>query len=132
MSADKKRFAICVDNSDYEASLILRKIYEVIPDEIGPGREMAQGEHGFEVGVQAAGVGVRSHLPIGFGGLLGQIIFREQVERRVERFSMDEFSVLEPDQPGLRSQLEILLDQYRDIRIAQDRKIDGVLNVRLL
>lgn len=27
------RFAICVDNADYEASLILEKIYEVIPDE---------------------------------------------------------------------------------------------------
>lgn len=30
-----KRFAICVDNTDYEASLILRKIYEVIPDDLG-------------------------------------------------------------------------------------------------
>jgi hypothetical protein len=29
----KRRFAICVDNADYEASLILRKIYEIIPDE---------------------------------------------------------------------------------------------------
>jgi hypothetical protein len=29
----KRHFAICVDNSDYEASLILRKIYEIIPDE---------------------------------------------------------------------------------------------------
>jgi hypothetical protein len=28
----KKYFAICVDNSNYEASLILRKIYEIIPD----------------------------------------------------------------------------------------------------
>jgi hypothetical protein len=35
MSEHKKRFAICVDNSDYDASLILRKIYEVIPDERG-------------------------------------------------------------------------------------------------
>jgi hypothetical protein len=33
MNKRKKHFAICVDNSDYEASLILRKIYEVIPDE---------------------------------------------------------------------------------------------------
>ena len=33
MVDDKKQFAICVDNSDYEASLILRKIYEIIPDE---------------------------------------------------------------------------------------------------
>ena len=29
----KKKFAICIDNKDYQASLILRKIYEVIPDE---------------------------------------------------------------------------------------------------
>ena len=28
-----KRFAVCVDNKEYEASLILRKIYEIIPDE---------------------------------------------------------------------------------------------------
>ncbi|MGA7877419.1 MAG: hypothetical protein WCA08_17295 [Desulfoferrobacter sp.] len=35
MSEDKKHFAICVDNSGYEASLILRKIYEIIPDELG-------------------------------------------------------------------------------------------------
>ncbi len=33
MSWDKKRFAICIDNADYGASLILRKIYEIIPDE---------------------------------------------------------------------------------------------------
>jgi hypothetical protein len=35
MSEHKKHFAICVNNSDYEASLILRKIYEIIPDEQG-------------------------------------------------------------------------------------------------
>ncbi len=28
-----KRFAVCIDNTDYEASLIPRKIYDVIPDE---------------------------------------------------------------------------------------------------
>ncbi len=28
-----KRFVLCVSNKDYEASLIPRKIYEVIPDE---------------------------------------------------------------------------------------------------
>jgi len=33
MSEPKRLFAICVDNADYEASLILRKIYEIIPDE---------------------------------------------------------------------------------------------------
>jgi len=35
MSEQKGRFAICVDNTDYEASLILRKVYEIIPDEQG-------------------------------------------------------------------------------------------------
>ncbi len=29
----KKRFVLCIDNKGYEASLILRKIYEIIPDE---------------------------------------------------------------------------------------------------
>ena len=33
MTEHKRHFAICVDNADYEASLILRKIYEIIPDE---------------------------------------------------------------------------------------------------
>ena len=33
MNTQKKYFAVCVDNSDYEASLIVRKIYEVLPDE---------------------------------------------------------------------------------------------------
>jgi hypothetical protein len=33
MGNHKKRFAICVDYSNYEASLILRKIYEIIPDQ---------------------------------------------------------------------------------------------------
>lgn len=33
MNPTKRQFAICIDNSDYQASLILRKIYEVIPDE---------------------------------------------------------------------------------------------------
>ncbi len=28
-----KQFAVCVDNKEYEASLIPRKIYEIIPDE---------------------------------------------------------------------------------------------------
>lgn len=31
MSA-KKHFVLCIDNTDYEASLITRKVYEVIPD----------------------------------------------------------------------------------------------------
>ena len=35
MSVHKKHFAICVDNVGYEASLILRKIYEIIPDRLG-------------------------------------------------------------------------------------------------
>ena len=29
----KKRFVLCVDNKGYQASLIPRKIYQVIPDE---------------------------------------------------------------------------------------------------
>lgn len=29
----KKRFALCVDNKGYQAPLIPRKFYEVIPDE---------------------------------------------------------------------------------------------------
>lgn len=33
MNEKKRYFAICVDNVDYEASLVLRKIYEIIPDE---------------------------------------------------------------------------------------------------
>ena len=28
----KKRFVLCIDNKGYKASLILRKIYEVVPD----------------------------------------------------------------------------------------------------
>jgi hypothetical protein len=28
----KKHFVLCIDNTDYEASLIPRKVYEVIPD----------------------------------------------------------------------------------------------------
>ena len=33
MIKPERYFAVCVDNADYEASLILRKIYEIIPDE---------------------------------------------------------------------------------------------------
>jgi len=33
MGTSKRQFAVCIDNSDYEASLIVRKIYEVLPDE---------------------------------------------------------------------------------------------------
>ena len=29
----KQLFAVCIDNTDYEASLIPRKIYKVLPDE---------------------------------------------------------------------------------------------------
>ena len=32
-NAQKRQFAVCVDNTDHEASLIPRKIYEVLPDE---------------------------------------------------------------------------------------------------
>jgi hypothetical protein len=40
MAEHKKDFAICVDNADYEASLILRKIYEIIPDEVAAGDDL--------------------------------------------------------------------------------------------
>jgi hypothetical protein len=33
MMNTSKQFALCIDNSDYQASLILRKIYEIITDE---------------------------------------------------------------------------------------------------
>ena len=29
----RKQFALCINNTNYEASLIPRKIYEIIPDE---------------------------------------------------------------------------------------------------
>ena len=32
MKQPKKRFALCIDNTDYEASLILGKVYRVLPD----------------------------------------------------------------------------------------------------
>ncbi|MEA3340012.1 MAG: hypothetical protein U9R15_08605 [Chloroflexota bacterium] len=33
MSTTEQHFAICIDNTDYEVSLIPRKIYPIIPDE---------------------------------------------------------------------------------------------------
>jgi hypothetical protein len=33
MKTQKQRFALCIDNRDYEVSLIPRKVYEIIPDE---------------------------------------------------------------------------------------------------
>lgn len=33
MKPSKRRFAVCIDNTDYEVSLIPRKIYEILPDE---------------------------------------------------------------------------------------------------
>jgi len=33
MNKPRKHFALCIDNTDYQASLIPRKIYEVIPDD---------------------------------------------------------------------------------------------------
>ena len=33
MSTTRRRYAICVDNTGYEVSLIPRKLYEVIPDQ---------------------------------------------------------------------------------------------------
>lgn len=40
MNTQKKQFAVCVDNTDYEASLIMRKIYEVLPDKDAARDEM--------------------------------------------------------------------------------------------
>ena len=40
MNTQKKHFAVCVDNTDYEASLIIRKIYEALPDEEAAKDEM--------------------------------------------------------------------------------------------
>ena len=31
--SSKKKYALCINNKNYEASLIPRKIYEIIPDE---------------------------------------------------------------------------------------------------
>ena len=28
----KRHFVLCIDNKDYEASLIMRKVYDVVPD----------------------------------------------------------------------------------------------------
>ncbi len=33
MNETKRQFALCIDNTDYEASLILHKVYKIIPDE---------------------------------------------------------------------------------------------------
>lgn len=30
-----KKFALCIDNTGYKASLITRKVYEILPDEKG-------------------------------------------------------------------------------------------------
>ncbi len=30
--SSNKKFALCVDNTDYKASLITRKVYEILPD----------------------------------------------------------------------------------------------------
>jgi hypothetical protein len=32
MKNEQRRFGICIDNTDYEACLILKKIYEILPD----------------------------------------------------------------------------------------------------
>jgi hypothetical protein len=33
MNETKRLFALCIDNTDYEASLILHKVYNILPDE---------------------------------------------------------------------------------------------------
>jgi hypothetical protein len=32
MSAQRKPFALCIENSDYQASLVLGKVYRILPD----------------------------------------------------------------------------------------------------
>lgn len=32
MRQPKKQFAVCIDNADYKASLVLRKLYPILPD----------------------------------------------------------------------------------------------------
>ena len=32
MRQPTKQFAVCIDNEDYEASLVLRKLYPILPD----------------------------------------------------------------------------------------------------
>ncbi len=36
MKAQAKPFALCIDNSDYEASLVLGKVYRILPDRRAP------------------------------------------------------------------------------------------------
>ena len=41
MTMSKKRqIALCVDNTGYEASLIIKKVYEILPDEIAKKDDM--------------------------------------------------------------------------------------------
>lgn len=40
MDMTEQRFAICIDNREYEASLILHKIYPLIPDELAAQDEL--------------------------------------------------------------------------------------------
>lgn len=32
MRQSKKQFVVCIDNTDYEASLVLGKVYRILPD----------------------------------------------------------------------------------------------------
>ena len=34
MRQPTKQFALCIDNTDYEASLILNKVYRILPDPV--------------------------------------------------------------------------------------------------
>ena len=86
------------------------KVREIIPEEVGAGCKMPGDEHGLEVGEQAARFGVRSYLPIGLSGLLGQVVFREQFVIGVYQNEIEELPVLEPYHLYYRSQLQILLD----------------------
>lgn len=39
-SQPKRRFVVCIKNDDYPASLELRKIYRVLPDEDAPAHQL--------------------------------------------------------------------------------------------
>ena len=40
MTARHPKYAICTENTGYEASLELRKLYEVVPDETAPAHKL--------------------------------------------------------------------------------------------
>ena len=39
MKQPKQRFALCLNNADYRASLMPGKVYRIVPDEAGPAQD---------------------------------------------------------------------------------------------